>query len=231
LMSLERVSRSEWRDYVLVIPIASIESHGALPPALDVVVARCLLEMCKIENAIYIPPIPVSTSWEHYGVPPTMSAAVDTIARYLAEIGRSASRWFRAVLFLTTHGGADPVVYAVVRQLLAEGVRARMFSLHRCISRVLSEMGLNYGIVHADPVEGSIALACLDQPVGAREVSKELVLELLRSTPSKPWGEPWTWSDIAERYVQDFVPGSRELGMEILEKCCKELGEVTSKLG
>lgn len=230
MMSLERVSRSEWGSYVLVIPVASIESHGALPPALDVAVARCVLERCEVGNAVYAPPIPVSTSWEHHGVAPTISVSVDTIARYLLEIGRSANRWFKAVLFLTAHGGANPVVYAVVRQLVAEGVRASMFSLHRCVSSVLKGMGIDYGIVHADPVEASMALACLEEPSGAREVSKELVLELLSSIPSKPRREPWMWNDVAERYLQNYVPGSRDLGVEIVERCCEELARALSEL-
>ncbi len=226
MKSLASVSREEWKNYVLILPVGSIESHGVLPPALDVAIATCFLEMCEDERAIYAPPIPVSTSWEHMGLEPTISVGVDTFAKYLKEVVESSSRYFKAVMVLCSHGGSYQVAYAIARELTAKGVKVGVFSLHRCIERFLKGLGIEPRVIHADPIEASLALACLGSVDGVAEVSKDLAIELAKELkPLEKPLDPWTWVDIGERFAQDTLPGSKELGIELLHRCCEELRE------
>ena len=232
MKDLRVTTLSDYRSHVLVIPIGSIESHGPLPPALDCLIAECLAARCSIEEAVLAPPIPVSTSWEHHGLAPTISVSVDTFAKYLRELVESTSKHFRAILLLVAHGGAKPVAYAVCRELIAKGVRVAMLSIHSCIEDYLRSRGIEVEPIHADPIEASLALACSPTGIeGVAPASTEIVKQILNELkPRRPWLEPWTWRDIAERYTVDRIPGSIELGKEILEACCRELKRVIEEL-
>ncbi len=222
----------DYRSHVLVIPIGSIESHGPLPPALDCLIAECLAARCSIEEAVLAPPIPVSTSWEHHGLAPTISVSVDIFAKYLRELIESASKHFRAVLLLVAHGGAKPVAYAICRELISRGIRAAMFSIHSCIESYLRSEGIEVEPIHADPIEASLALACSPTGIdGVATASTEIVKQVLNELkPRRPLVEPWTWRDIAERYTVDRIPGSIEIGEKILNACCRELRKVVEEM-
>ncbi len=231
LRSLGEVPNLDWGKHVIVVPIGSVESHGPLPPGLDCEVATCFLRECECRQAVFLHPIPVSTSWEHYPLEPTASVSVDTFARYLREVAESLAKHFRAVVLAPIHGGSKPVAYAVARELRAKGVRVALFDFHSCVERVLESRGIEWKPVHADPIEASIALACLGEAPGATPVSLEnLVATLKALTSPTPVLEPWTWREVSERYTATTIPGSPELGKEILSRCCEELCELIEKL-
>lgn len=113
---------------ILLVPLGSTEQHGPhLPLRTDTViadaVAQAVAERCIADGvaAVAAPPLPYGASGEHEGFAGTVSIGTSALAAVLIEVGRSASRWAAAVVFLNGHGGNVDALQTAIRRLREEG--------------------------------------------------------------------------------------------------------------
>lgn len=113
---------------VLLVPLGSTEQHGPhLPLDTDTRVALCvaaeLAARCRGRGveALVAPPVEYGASGEHEGFPGTVSIGTPALTTVLVELGRSASRWARAVVFLNAHGGNLDALREATALLRSEG--------------------------------------------------------------------------------------------------------------
>lgn len=113
---------------LVFVPLGSVEQHGPhLPLATDTViataVARDLVDRARRGgiDAALAPAVSYGASGEHEGFAGTVSIGTDALTGVLLELGRSASRWARRLVFVNGHGGNVEAVAAAVARLRAEG--------------------------------------------------------------------------------------------------------------
>src|SRR5690606_3024760 len=102
---------------VLAVPLGATEQHGPhLPLATDpdIAVALCQRLAAARPGVRSAPAVPYGSSGEHDGVAGTLSIGQAAVEQLVLELGRSATRTFRHVLYVCAHGGnAVPVSRAV----------------------------------------------------------------------------------------------------------------------
>lgn len=113
---------------LLLVPVGSVEQHGPhLPLATDSMVAgavaRTAAERLHARGArvLVAPVLGYGASGEHEGFSGTISIGHDALRLLLLELGRSACRWARGVIFVNGHGGNVPTLVAAVQLLRHEG--------------------------------------------------------------------------------------------------------------
>ncbi len=219
-----------------IIPVASIEDHGALPLGTDVIFAKCVLEKLRTD-ALALPVIPISTSIEHIGIGFTLSLSYSLFEEYISSIIRSISSLLpnSPILVAAFHGGALHVLANAIRALRSDGIYVHLFTPYTVIENLLLDRyAIDYKPIHADPIEASILLVCCDQiPMSIEEKPLEEVLDFIktwaRSGAEYRYGY-WVWRDIAERYRVQRVPASRKLGEELLNAVVAELEAMVREL-
>lgn len=113
---------------LLVIPVGSIEQHGAhLPLGTDTTIAAFVAhELCRRArgeglSATLAPALAYGASGEHEGFAGTISIGTDALASVLTELGRSAGRWAARTVFVNGHGGNVEALARAVPLLRSEG--------------------------------------------------------------------------------------------------------------
>ncbi len=101
----------------LAVPLGSTEQHGPHLPLstdTDIAVALCRRLASVRDDVLIAPALAYGSSGEHDGFAGTLSIGQAGVEQIVLELGRSATRTFRHVLFVSAHGGnADPVSRAV----------------------------------------------------------------------------------------------------------------------
>jgi mycofactocin precursor peptide peptidase len=115
---------------ILAVPLGSTEQHGPhLPLSTDTDIAAALCEhLASVRPDVLVaPPVPYGSSGEHAGFAGTLSIGQDTTELLVLELGRSATRTFRHVLFVCAHGGNTPAVTRAVTQLRSRSRDVTLF--------------------------------------------------------------------------------------------------------
>jgi creatinine amidohydrolase len=127
-LAQQRWPRLESRQVLLLVPVGSVEQHGPhLPLATDSVIAaavtRAAAERIAAEgvDVLVTSTVDFGASGEHEGFPGTVSIGHDALFAVLTELGRSACRWARGVIFVNGHGGNAPTLSKAVELLRYEG--------------------------------------------------------------------------------------------------------------
>jgi creatinine amidohydrolase len=115
-------------EALLLVPVGSVEQHGPhLPLATDAMVANAVtraaaerLDASGVE-VLVAPSVNYGASGEHEGFPGTISIGHEALFLLLAELGRSAARWARGVIFVNGHGGNTATITKAVELLRYEG--------------------------------------------------------------------------------------------------------------
>jgi creatinine amidohydrolase len=133
-----RLSELAWPDVaerglagaILAVPLGATEQHGPHLPLstdTDIAVALCEYLAAARPDVLVAPAVAYGSSGEHAGFAGTLSIGQHAIELLVLELGRSATRTFRHVLFVSAHGGnAEPVGRAVAR-LRARGRDVSLF--------------------------------------------------------------------------------------------------------
>jgi creatinine amidohydrolase len=104
---------------VLAVPLGSTEQHGPHLPLstdTDIAVVLCQRLASARPGVLIAPPVAYGSSGEHDGFAGTLSIGQAAVEHLVLELGRSATKTFRHVLFVSAHGGnAQPVARAVER--------------------------------------------------------------------------------------------------------------------
>jgi mycofactocin system creatininase family protein len=104
---------------ILAVPLGSTEQHGPhLPLSTDTDIATALCEHLATArpDVLIAPAVGYGSSGEHAGFAGTLSIGAAAIELLVLELGRSATKTFQRVVFVSAHGGnAEPVGRAVAR--------------------------------------------------------------------------------------------------------------------
>jgi creatinine amidohydrolase len=102
---------------VLAVPLGATEQHGPHLPLstdTDIAVALCRRLASARPDVLVAPAVAYGSSGEHDGFAGTLSIGQAAVSQLVLELGRSATKTFRHVLFVSAHGGnAEPVTRAV----------------------------------------------------------------------------------------------------------------------
>jgi mycofactocin precursor peptide peptidase len=116
---------------LLAVPLGATEQHGPhLPLTTDSDIATALAGgLSRVrDDVVAASVLPFGASGEHEAFPGTLSIGEAALEALLIELGRSASRTFRRILFVSAHGGNARAVRQATARLLAEGRNARAWS-------------------------------------------------------------------------------------------------------
>jgi creatinine amidohydrolase len=115
---------------VLAVPLGSTEQHGPHLPLstdTDIAVALCRRLASVRSDVLIAPPLAYGSSGEHDGFAGTLSVGQAVTEQLVLELGRSATKTFRHVLFVSAHGGNSAPVGRAVAQLQARSRDVTLF--------------------------------------------------------------------------------------------------------
>lgn len=116
----------------LLVPVGSCEQHGPhLPMDTDTRIAVAVAYGAARrlgEDVLVAPAINFGSSGEHEMFPGTVSIGQDALYAVVVELGRSAGRWMRRLVFVNGHGGNVAVLRRAVELLRSEGRDAQWWS-------------------------------------------------------------------------------------------------------
>ncbi len=221
-------SGAECKATIAVLPVASVENHGVLPLATDVMIAECVVKRAKglvadISGVSFLPIIPYSVSVEHK--PPRLGVRPSVFIEYLTDLLGEILAYARAAIVAVFHGGAFHAAYTAARYARrAFGGLVAVYNFWQAIEEALQRLyGVQPGVIHADPVEASILAACGYGGFWVREEDTTTILSTLHTQAGKASLQPWIAEDLPGFYPEQSVPVSRELGEKLLEKAVERL--------
>jgi creatinine amidohydrolase len=224
-----RLSELAWPDLaervaagaILAVPLGSTEQHGPHLPLstdTDIAVALCGYLAAARPDVLIAPAVPYGSSGEHSGFAGTLSIGQDATELLVLELGRSATRTFQHVLFVSTHGGnARPVGRAVAR-LRARNRDVSLFQpawdgdAHAGHQETAVQLVLQPDTVHMEHAEPGdrrplTALMPLLRSAGVRAVSPNGVLGDPTTATAEAGGVLLTeWGAELVRHVDAWCP-------------------------
>jgi mycofactocin precursor peptide peptidase len=116
--------------HTLLVPVGSCEQHGpALPLDTDTRIAEAVAVRAAARlgdpDVLVAPAVAFGASGEHEMFAGTVSIGQEALRTVLVELGRSAGRWARRLVFVNGHGGNVGVLREAVALLRTEGRDAR----------------------------------------------------------------------------------------------------------
>src|SRR5262245_2881256 len=115
---------------VLAIPIGATEQHGPHLPLstdTDIAVVLCRRLASVRPDVLLAPVVPYGSSGEHDGFAGTLSIGQAAIELLVLELGRSATKTFQHVLFVSAHGGNEGPVTRAVDELRSRSRDVALF--------------------------------------------------------------------------------------------------------
>jgi|SRR5450755_465546 len=158
---------------LVLLPIGSYEQHGPhLPVDTDLriaqLIAERLLETFSIEEAVLLPAIPFSCSWEHKGQG-TVALNTSTLSALLYDITRSLKEWRRPVflVLLNWHGGNGTLASLTTEITAREGIPTTVIQALSLVGKIWNANDpISFPDIHAGMIETSIVQAHWPDLVG-----------------------------------------------------------------
>jgi len=151
---MDRLADLTWeqasRRRVLLIPVGSTEQHGPHLPLstdTDIAVAIARRGARLLGESVVAPEVAYGSSGEHQAFPGTLSIGREATETLVVELVRSASRSFRQLVLVSTHGGNLEPLRRATDRLGAEGHELLLWSPPW------------HGDAHAGRLETSVMLA------------------------------------------------------------------------
>ncbi len=198
-------SINEIKTDTVIIPVGSIEQHGThLPTGTDYLVIKKLSEeVAKRIDAYLLPPLPISTCYEHKGTkgcarmrPSTFQAMLTDIILDLRDQG------FRRVIVMIGHGGIF-IAGPTIRELNALYDDLEVIKIETVTNEEIRAVfeGSPMDEIHAGESETSMVLAICEEAVKKDEMVKNDFIPkvpreylnyapLPRLSPTGVWGLP-----------------------------------------
>ena len=223
----ELLSFEEFKKKIVIVPLASMEDHGVLPLGTDYIIADCIraklaktfAEKNMCSKTAILPVLPYTVSIEHRAA---ITAKPATLLLLLREVFASIARYTSSIIVLIVHGGVEPIAYMAAREASVENnARIVLVSVAEAARKVVLRHGLPIAcVLHADPMEASLLLACGEKGRGIREASLDEVSNYCNMLAKNcPWQKPWIWREYEHvLYPDQPVPAIERLGHEIVEE-------------
>jgi len=150
------------KDFIILIPIGSIEQHGPhLPLGTDSIIAEHVageVERRFSGKVLLYPTITVGSSMEHAGFKGVTWVRFESLVHYLLDLIESTSAWGAGgVVFVNGHGGNVDALNIVVKSWNYNHDRPRALHYYIYNPRVTNFMKRFFpSFGHADAVETSI---------------------------------------------------------------------------
>ena len=163
---MENLGDQRWPELdeqaaTLLVPLGSTEQHGPhLPLDTDTRIAEAVARGTAAQlgpEVLLAPAVSYGAAGEHETFPGTVSIGTEGLRATLVELGRSAGRWARRLVFVNGHGGNTEALRDAVRLLRAEGRDVRWYG---CVLPVGFARD-----AHAGRTETSIMLALAPRTV------------------------------------------------------------------
>ena len=150
---------------IVIVPIGSCEQHGPyLPIDTDLRIAQLLAERLATslaDDALLLPILPFSCSWEHRGLG-TIALSVTTLAAVVHDIARSLKVWSAPFLLILVnwHGGND-LLGALATEITAmEGIPTAAIPSTAQVGKAWDESRMTTAKdIHAGAIETAIIRA------------------------------------------------------------------------
>ncbi|UQA96941.1 creatininase family protein [Streptomyces halobius] len=151
------------RADMAVLPIGSLEQHGAfLPLTTDTVIACTIAaEIAAARPVQLLPPLTISCSHEHAAWPGTVSISARTLHAVVTDIADSLRRSGIGTLILVNGHGGNYVLRNVVQESAGTGTRMALFPGSADWDAARERAGIrttSHSDMHAGELETSILL-------------------------------------------------------------------------
>lgn len=227
---------------LVLIPVGAHEQHGpALPVSTDTLSAQVLSGLAATllrPRVAVAPPVPWGVSWQHLGIPGTISLREETLIAIVEDVVRSLHGFgIERFLIVNTHGGNNAALQIAVERCHRDHgvpVVASVYAYSLIASAAQDVLGSD-AVGHGGGDESAVVLAIRPDLVdrsafGTREVNEPvrrvqaivraaggvLPLEQHRTTPSGVNG--------------DSTHASPEAGSAILGKAAGQLRAIAEEL-
>lgn len=220
------------RQPVVVLPIGSVEDHGAhLPLDVDNFLIGSICEEAARRldgEMLLLPPIPYGFEEHHMDFPGTIDIGMEHMLHFVLDVTRSvAQHGFRRILLADGHGSNMPILDLVARRtvLETEALCGAFIwpSLAREVIARLRESEVPGGMAHACELETSVYLY-LDAPRVQMEKAKKEIgmppsrfvwMDLMSSSPVLLMDH---WSRFSKSGVSgDPTLATKEKGQKVFE--------------
>lgn len=205
-----------------LVPLGAIEAHGphlALDVDNGIVEEKCR-RICSSTGVIKMPLMPYGVVYSLYDYPGSLTLSFDLMAQLCAELVQSLQdRGFRAVFFISHHGGNADAVKKTIRGCSTAYPGMTLAFLHAPAAlraaqkKVCTAPLTDPSRAHADELETSQALACCPSSV--------LMDRAIRHYPELPadfGAVPYRWSAVSPFGVMgDATAGTREKGEALID--------------
>jgi len=223
---------------VVFLPIGSCEQHGPyLPIDTDLRIAQLLAEKLTQTfpepNALLLPSIPFSCSWEHKGLG-TIALNVSTLAAIIHDVAFSLKTWETPslIILINWHGG-NSILGSLTAEITArEGIPTVVFNPISQAGKIWNEKSnTNIMDIHAGAIETSIIQAYWPElvikniPQNAHcepEINPLLTQTVLQSLNSRIITKEGIWGAPEQ--------ADANTGREIVETLVKDMHNQTSQL-
>lgn len=151
---------------VVILPVGSCEQHGPhLPIDTDLRIAQLLAEQLAHslpdKNALLLPALPFSASWEHRGLG-TVALKVGTVAAVLHDLAQSLKTWEIPLLLILVnwHGGNDLLASLATEITASEGIPCAVVPSIAQVGKAWDQSQITPAQdIHAGAVETSVVQA------------------------------------------------------------------------
>jgi creatinine amidohydrolase len=229
-------------DSVVVLPVGSIEHHGAhLPLTTDELVASAVAEAAVSQaradglDVWLLPTLTYTKSDEHAWAPGTMWISAETLWATLLDLGRSlAATPARRLVFLNGHGGNTALLAVVNRELRRRHGLLTFSAPAAFVPAGPDEHGMN---IHAGFGETSLVMHLrpdlVDLSLGERNVPEHLAGLQYVGFNGYPVSFGWTSDDFGPSgVIGDPAGASAEHGAEFFAESVRRavgaLGEIAT---
>lgn len=221
-------------DPIMLLPIGATEVHGDhLPLSTDTLLAEGVAQKVagKLPNAMILPTIPYGQIWSLRDFPGSIDIGNDTLASFIADIGRSLDRFgITKLAIINGHVGNMEAIKRAARILWAEGCAIKVYyftypGAGGKINEVCDTPRPHPSYFHACEIETSYLLYIAPEHV---DMSKAI-----KNYPDFPPDfdtSPSPWSRVMDTAVMgDATAATAEKGKAIIDHVVENIVEILTK--